>query len=186
MDLKPPAFSQEEKKFNLLQPYGDSHYRVDVKMPGPELLTKLREDTASIFNALSNRACFCGSIKDNTFSLGYHKVNTSNSFAPVIVGRIVDSGNSCSVEFTFQFPLSAKIGMFFLLFEAIIFPLIFGIAVAIEKMPLLPALPAILLPAIAYIATKISLKTGEKDKERILEYFQQLPGADLQEQRQLF
>lgn len=186
MDLKPPAFCQEEKKFNLLQPYGDSHYRVDVKMSGPELLARLKEDTASIFNVYLKEAYFWGSIKDNSFSLCYRNISTRNSFAPEIVGRIVDNGNSCSVEFKFQLPISAKIGMFFLLFMAVIFPLSFGFAVVSGKMQLPPALPAILFPAIACIATNVGLSMGKKDKERTLEYFKSLPGADLQEQRQLF
>ena len=130
---------------------------------------------------------FYGKVSADGFKLRSTRVSTRNSWSPQVVGRVKAGSreNTCLVEFSFDLPTSIKIAS----------PLVFlsFLVVLIALLPELtsPGKAVFLLFQFLFLATIIplslymGLRLGKKDKQHILEYFQNLPGAKLSVQKRL-
>ncbi|HND04774.1 MAG TPA: hypothetical protein PLY72_06775 [Candidatus Obscuribacter sp.] len=171
----------------LLAPYGKSRYSLELSMSGADLLSRLKEDTTSGFGLMLRSKPFYGKVSADGFKLRSTRVSTRNSWSPQVVGRVKAGSreNTCLVEFSFDLPTSIKIAS----------PLVFlsFLVVLIALLPELtsPGKAVFLLFQFLFLATIIplslymGLRLGKKDKQHILEYFQNLPGAKLSVQKRL-
>lgn len=183
----PKQIQTEADGATLFAPYGKSRYCLELSMSVADLLARLREDTTSGFGLILRTKPFYGKVGADGFKLRSTRVSTRNSWSPQVTGRVKAGSreNSCLVEFSFDLPTSMKIAS----------PLVF-LSFLVVLLALLPELTSpgkavFLLVQFLFLATIIPLslymgmRLGKKDKQHILEYFQNLPGAKLSVQKRL-
>lgn len=165
------------ERFN--RPYGRQRYCFEVPMSAQELRAKLAGDTRRFYR-LSARKTFTGELTPQGFELMWGRGFRRNSLAPVAYGTITSLGNGCAVEIEFNFRKYTRISYIAMLL------LIAWLASSLVLQHLSDGtdmghglLPVILVAALVILipGNIFAISMGKKDVQKILNYFQEIPGS---------